>query len=171
MGAAYGSSGYSVPWSSSQGMDDGKGSFKGGKDSGSSGGKAAGGKGMCKFFLQGTCTRGSSCAFSHGDNDSSGKSAGKSAGKANGLGGFWSSQRGWEDPDLLEIQAAIDKAQGKANDDEEMMDHLEDLQQLDARADDDDADSSSGDPLPPPASEAEIEEAQRIVQKAQEELT
>merc|ERR1711972_701338 len=77
---------------------------------------------MGKFFLQGTCTRGSSCAFSHGDGDSSGKSAGKSAGKANGLGGFWSSQRGWEeDADLLEIQRFIDKAQGKANDDGQMM--------------------------------------------------
>merc|ERR1719506_1647542 len=135
-------------------MDNGKGGYQGNDSNGGSKGGAAG-KGMCKFFLQGTCTRGASCAFSHGDGGADDE----------------------DDPDMLEIHAAIDKAQGRGcQEDDEMLDHLEDLAE-EARVvgigfpkDDDDGGSSQGDPLPPPASEAEIAEAQRIVQKAQEEL-
>mmetsp|Transcript_106118 Transcript_106118/g.167579 ORF Transcript_106118/g.167579 Transcript_106118/m.167579 type:complete len:228 (-) Transcript_106118:8-691(-) len=162
--AAYDSGGFDAPWSGAQGIDNG--GMKGGKDS------KGGGKGMCKFFQEGRCTRGNACAFSHGDGSSSAGSKGN--GKANYGSSFWQRDEPvytCEDPDLLEIEAAIAKAQGEKSHDDDILEHLED--DLDAeqeRANTDDGGSSSGDPLPPPASEAEIEEAQRIVQKAQEEL-
>merc|ERR1711908_107889 len=102
-------------------------------------------------FLEGRCTRGSSCTFSHGDGTEVADDP--------------------DDPDMLEIQAAIAKAQGqKPPEDQAMLEHLEDLAEDSQPFPKDDASSDGGDPLPPPASEAEIEEAQRIVQKAQEEL-
>lgn len=179
-GGAYGGGGgYGMPWGENGGgaqcMDGGgKGDFKGkgsGKSASFNGGAGqgkgwssgwskgdskggGGGKGVCKFFLQGRCTRGASCAFSHtmpGEEEDEEP----------------------DDPDMLEIQAAIAKARGQPNEEEEeMFKHLDQLEADDGpdKAGTDDGGSSSGDPLPPPASEAEIEEAQRIVQKAQEEL-
>lgn len=205
--AAYGGGGgYGMPWGdngggAAQGMEGaGKGDFKS-KGAGKSmpfAGGAGQGKGMCKFFLEGRCSRGASCAYSHGDgNAATGKLNGGGDSKGGGGGGkgkcrfFWEGKctRGAacayshsagddddeepDDPAMLEIEAAIAKAQGKPHEEEEeMLAHLDEMEIEDAAggAGTDDGGSSSGDPLPPPASEAEIEEAQRIVQKAQEEL-
>lgn len=52
-----------------------------------------------------------------------------------------------------------------------MMAELERLDEEDRRKDDDnDSNTNASDRLPPPASEAEIEEAQMIVKKAQDDL-
>lgn len=123
---------------------NGKGDFNGK-------GKAAGGKGQCKFFLQGTCTRGASCAFSHdtGDRSSCGKDAG---GK-----GMWNGRAGERDEYEAEnVSRTIE-------------DEFEKFRTEENAAQADDGASSDGDPLPPPASEAEVEEARRIVQQATKE--
>eukprot|EP00930_Biecheleria_cincta_P095103 TRINITY_DN87129_c0_g1_i1.p1 TRINITY_DN87129_c0_g1~~TRINITY_DN87129_c0_g1_i1.p1 ORF type:complete len:200 (-),score=57.71 TRINITY_DN87129_c0_g1_i1:56-655(-) len=140
--------GYGMPWPGDQGMtgmDMGKGDFRG---KGSFKGDATGGKGMCKFFLQGTCTRGASCAFSH---DTGGKSCG---GKDAGGKGTWNGGAGELDEDELE---------------DEMLADFEKFRTEGNAAQADDGASSDGDPLPPPASEAEVEEARRIVQQATRE--
>lgn len=142
------------------GKDTSKGSgkgFKGGATSAPAGGKGKG-KAVCKFFLEGRCARGDSCAFRHeaaadADEDS--------------------------DPEMREIQAAIERAQGQASgkkdEEEAVLESLRRAEEDDVRADqaartrEADKDSDAGDALPPPASEAEIEEARQIVQKAQRE--
>merc|ERR1712166_1025972 len=108
-------------------------------------GGGGGGKGVCKFFLDGKCTRGDSCAFSHSAEDD-------------------------DDPEMAEIEAAI-AAQEKHPDDE-MLAHLDALEEDEPqnKPQEDDGGSSQGDPLPPPASEAEVAEAHAIVAKAQMEL-
>jgi len=157
--------GYGEPWSGGIGMqvchqDAGFGWSAGGKELGGgkpfppSGGGTA--KVPCRFFLEGRCTRGASCGFSH---ERRGGRAGADAD---------------EDLDLLEIEAAMAEAQGggpaaEAAADAEMMAHLEDLAKEDSGRGSD-GDSDAGDRLPPPASQAEIEEAQEIVRRAEKDL-
>jgi len=181
--AGFGGGGYGgAPWGGDQGQDSGNSKGKGG-----GGGKGAGGKGICKFFQEGRCTRGDSCSFSHGDGAAG---AGGGGGKSGGGGGggkgickfflegkctrgsscaFSHEAEDDEDPEMAEINAAIDKAQGGKDDE---LDHIEKMMAgaSDQPTTKDDDASSQGDPLPPPASEAEIAEAQEIVRKAQEEL-
>merc|ERR1740121_2404170 len=66
------------------------------------------------------------------------------------------------------------KFQGKKDEDTVVMESLrreeqDDLKKFDTAAAMDRQDSDSGDKLPPPASETEIEEAREIVQKAERE--
>merc|ERR1719491_1805570 len=66
------------------------------------------------------------------------------------------------------------KFQGKKDEDTDVMESLrreeqDDVKAFEAAAAMDRQDSDSGDALPPPASEAEVEEARQIVEKAQRE--
>mmetsp|Transcript_32363 Transcript_32363/g.92862 ORF Transcript_32363/g.92862 Transcript_32363/m.92862 type:complete len:235 (-) Transcript_32363:210-914(-) len=150
-------------WPSSWGgKDNGKGAPAG------KGGVKSDGKGsavrkpvMCKFFLEGRCTRGSSCAFSHGDPGAS-------------------VEEEESDPEMREIEAALAQAQGDKDADTAIMESLRKAEEEEATADQaaqqrergsSSGGSDSGDALPPPATEAEIEEARQIVQRAQREAT
>jgi len=78
-----------------------------------------------------------------------------------------------EDVGLHEIQAGLSRAHlDKKIDEAEMVANLleEDNARHQNNDNDNDSNTDGSDALPPPASEAEIEEAQRIVQKAQEDL-
>eukprot|EP00437_Effrenium_voratum_P018044 CAMPEP_0181443132 /NCGR_PEP_ID=MMETSP1110-20121109/24395_1 /TAXON_ID=174948 /ORGANISM="Symbiodinium sp., Strain CCMP421" /LENGTH=280 /DNA_ID=CAMNT_0023567097 /DNA_START=68 /DNA_END=907 /DNA_ORIENTATION=- len=158
----------------------GKGGMKG--DAGKGGGKA-----MCKFFLQGNCTRGSSCAFSHGGDGGRSKEFCPPAGGkmpqckfflqgtcAKGRSCQFSHDREADepdDPDLLEIQDAIDKVKLKKDDeDAAMMAEMDELVEEEERQPADDNESEGSDALPPPATEKEIAEAQEIVKRAQDDL-
>merc|ERR1711953_1120643 len=106
--------------------------------------------------MGGRCTRGDVCAFSH---DAVPNAADEDS-----------------DPEIAEIKAAIDAQEKRNNDDIAMMGALEKEAEADAEADSaalrqrsDSGDKDSGDALPPPATEAEVEEARQIVFKAQRE--
>eukprot|EP00416_Gambierdiscus_australes_P020951 CAMPEP_0171076488 /NCGR_PEP_ID=MMETSP0766_2-20121228/13442_1 /TAXON_ID=439317 /ORGANISM="Gambierdiscus australes, Strain CAWD 149" /LENGTH=285 /DNA_ID=CAMNT_0011533469 /DNA_START=41 /DNA_END=896 /DNA_ORIENTATION=+ len=136
-----------------------------GKGGGKSDSKGEGKKGgvMCKFFLEGRCNRGRDCTYSHGD------------------GRAGSTEEEDSDSDMREIEAAIAQVQGEKDLDTANMESLRKAEEEQVSADlsaqqrerwercSSSGGSDSGDALPPPASEAEIEEARQIVQKAQRE--
>ena len=144
----------------------GGGGYDGYGFGGKGGGKESkgGGKGSipCKFFLQGNCTRGASCAFSHDVSQAPQvcRPAGPSPGTGSG-GGKWFGED--EDPDLAEIQDALAMQQ---LDDEKMAE----MDEMDEPPPNDNASEGSDPPLPPPATEKEIAEAQEIVRRAQDDL-
>merc|ERR1712224_417696 len=84
------------------------------------------------------------------------------------------------DPELQEIEAMIAKAQGGAQQDASIIASLQkeedDAVSADCAAQQEfrqrsaSVDSEESDSLPPPASEAEVEEARQIVQRAQREV-
>mmetsp|Transcript_46408 Transcript_46408/g.100942 ORF Transcript_46408/g.100942 Transcript_46408/m.100942 type:complete len:222 (-) Transcript_46408:141-806(-) len=143
--------------------DAGEGMWGGHPAKGSSkSGEKGAGKGlgkrsvMCKFFLEGRCTRGASCAFSHED----------------GKAGAFGAEEEDSDPDLTEFQASMEQAQGKRLDDVAAMASFEKEEEdrwNQLRNATNSGDSDNGDALPPPATELEVEEARCIVQKAQRE--
>lgn len=126
----------------------------GGKDSGGKGQSPAGAKGSskgkgggksaaaCKFYAEGRCSRGQTCTFAHVDPEED------------------------SDPELREINAAIDRQAAGGSDAANMARLAREEEERANRQNGSDNDSDSGDALPPPASEAEIEEARVIVQKA-----
>ena len=157
-------------WSGDGGFNDygygGGGGYDGyGFGKGKDGGKGGGGSGKsgvpCKFYAQGNCTRGETCYFSHdvGPNTGGPQSSGWSGGKG---GAF----RDDDDPELDEIQDALAKQQ--LDDDKLRAEMASEMERMEAPPDNDSDDGS--DALPPPATEKEIEEAQEIVRRAQDDL-
>ena len=144
----------------------GGGGYDGYGFGGKGGGKESkgGGKGSipCKFYLQGNCTRGTTCAFSHDVPQGQGGPTG-GTGSQPGPGGKWFGGED-EDPELAEIQDAIAMQQ---LDDEKMR---AEMAEMDEPPPNDNASEGSDPPLPPPATEKEIAEAQEIVKRAQDDL-
>mmetsp|Transcript_113529 Transcript_113529/g.212705 ORF Transcript_113529/g.212705 Transcript_113529/m.212705 type:complete len:217 (+) Transcript_113529:69-719(+) len=141
-------------------MLDNKGSMgRKGKGKGKGKGESASkNSAVCKFFLEGRCTRGESCAFSHT----------RPPPETNGAE---------EDPHFdAEMQDAFrqmtgnGRAEGKGDGDAQLMEMLaaeaEAAERIPPKEDDD---PDAGDALPPPATEEEVEEARNIVMKAQRE--
>merc|ERR1711957_187830 len=77
------------------------------------------------------------------------------------------------DPNLAEIEALIARKEAEKHDDAAMLAQLEEEEHAERTfkcfPDDDDG-SDSGDKLPPPATEEEVEEARQIVQKAERDV-
>ena len=143
----------------------GGGGYDGYGFGGKGGGKESkgGGKGSipCKFYQKGSCTRGTTCAFSH---DEASGQEGPPGGKGSQPGGKWFGGDD-EDPELAEIQDAL--AMQQLDDDEKMR---AEMAEMDEPPPSDNASEGSDPPLPPPASEQEIAEAQEIVKRAQDDL-
>ncbi|CAK0897195.1 unnamed protein product, partial [Prorocentrum cordatum] len=141
---------------------DGGGGGKGAKGGGGKGGKSNGKTSSvpCKFFQEGRCTRGDSCSFAHVP--------------ACAPGGGGDEQEFMDNDMEREMEAHLAKHAARVDDDAAVMERMEREEEdqaarLAAVQRQADSDSDGGDALPPPASEAEIEEARMIVQKAQKE--
>lgn len=146
------------------GKDGGKGAKGGGGKGGKSNGKTS--AVPCKFFLEGRCTRGETCTFAH---------VPATCTRVDGGGGGFEQEV--IDGDMereMEAHLAKQAARVVDNDDAAVLERIEREEEdqaarLAAVQREADSDSDGGDALPPPASEAEIEEARMIVMKAQKE--